>query len=628
MYKKITSLVLTVAIFGQHLLAAGPTLPNASNFWDETSVTNLSISDTGFQQYTDANGRAVYGLGGSLTLKRRTQAPKQWFHFQPPGIKASCSGVSFQGMFGTIADLDELSQQFEEAGESVAWGILVGIIYSLPGIGEIFQKLDEWAKKIQAMLADSCNAGISIGKAFGDTAVNAAGDSAKSAWDKTMWAGADKDMKDASAVITETLDCGSEMWQNIGTGADCSATKGKIKNTLGGSFLSSPSIITSVLLKNYINHNKEWPTTITNGKSGQIAWSQIDTITAPLAGEIALVAMITASVGDVTVDRTNAAKIISFIDRMDDANVTSENKKLLLDQATEAIKKTREGAQVSEGKIDVAELVGFFINGSTPLTTPIDPPAAPTTTGTTSTTGTPPPLSVPSTQVQITNRILDAISLPMVHFYAQADAGANKANLVALAVGKRYTSNAKSGNDAISTTITDYIKDYPGIKPMALNMKSCYLDNDASSCASARGALIDSDLVRYYAKVYRNTRSIADRNVLGDRYLSFVEHQMAYAIYYKIIEYIGEMTSDFKTHVPVDPSAISGTNISKNLQQIPDNSGNAKVKIVENLKSLKTLYKKALDERFKNDKLSQGEISRSFKAQDRENLKKAFNTNG
>jgi hypothetical protein len=73
--------------------------------------------------------------------------PEPIVNVSPPKISAGCGGLSIKGMFGSIIGLDRLEQMLKNAGASFAWGIAVGLIYSLPGIGAAFKMINNWAKK-------------------------------------------------------------------------------------------------------------------------------------------------------------------------------------------------------------------------------------------------------------------------------------------------------------------------------------------------------------------------------------------------------------------------------------------------------------------------------------------------
>lgn len=88
--------------------------------------------------------------------------PEPIFNVSPPQISAGCNGLSIKGMFASIISLTQMEEQLKNAGASIAWGIVVGLIYSLPGIGAAFRMIDTWAKKIQQLLANACQMGQQI----------------------------------------------------------------------------------------------------------------------------------------------------------------------------------------------------------------------------------------------------------------------------------------------------------------------------------------------------------------------------------------------------------------------------------------------------------------------------------
>jgi len=109
------------------------------------------------------------------------------WHVSPPSIGASCSGFNLQGLFVSILGWDRISKMLKSAGASFAWGIVVGLIYSLPGIFSAFKMINAWAKKIMQLLQNACK----IGQNFGNKLANGGpldfGQKEMfSGWDKTM----------------------------------------------------------------------------------------------------------------------------------------------------------------------------------------------------------------------------------------------------------------------------------------------------------------------------------------------------------------------------------------------------------------------------------------------------------
>lgn len=86
-------------------------------------------------------------------------------------MSADCSGASIKEMYASLLDLDEIKSQLEEGGSQLAWGIMLALVSSLPVIGDVFMKLQKWARMIQKLLQDAC--------AIGQALVNDSGLAAK-----------------------------------------------------------------------------------------------------------------------------------------------------------------------------------------------------------------------------------------------------------------------------------------------------------------------------------------------------------------------------------------------------------------------------------------------------------------
>lgn len=89
------------------------------------------------------------------------------FNINPPQATLSCAGGDFNaGMIGML-NLNALKNMLTQAGTSLAWGIMIGLVYSLPGIGDAFQKLNEWAREWQRLGANACLIGTELGAKIG-----------------------------------------------------------------------------------------------------------------------------------------------------------------------------------------------------------------------------------------------------------------------------------------------------------------------------------------------------------------------------------------------------------------------------------------------------------------------------
>jgi hypothetical protein len=125
-----------------------------------------------------------YNLGPNISIKRKRPNFRLWWNVKAPKISANCSEIKLEGMFGTLINLDDMKTQLQDSGKSVAWGIMVGLIYSLPGLSSVFNKINEWARKLQSLMSQGCNAGIQIGKALGDKGMKSITGKTGPEWDK------------------------------------------------------------------------------------------------------------------------------------------------------------------------------------------------------------------------------------------------------------------------------------------------------------------------------------------------------------------------------------------------------------------------------------------------------------
>jgi len=130
-----------------------------------TDIMDVAIGDLAtVNTYTEPNGTTNY-YSPSMSIRfDRPKVTGPLFAFTPPSLEAGCSGIDIKGMFMSLIGGDELEQLFSDAGTSVAWGIALGIIYSLPGVANAFKFINGWAKKLQQLLAAACGAGIEIGQ--------------------------------------------------------------------------------------------------------------------------------------------------------------------------------------------------------------------------------------------------------------------------------------------------------------------------------------------------------------------------------------------------------------------------------------------------------------------------------
>lgn len=144
------------------------TLTNANaSLWDKDSIFN-NVTDMSIA--TDPMSGATYVHGGGIEVRfKRTGNYPPIFSFGSPGFKASCRGISFDAGYAMFMNLERLGQQLSQAGASLAYGVLIGLVYTLPGVEQAFSKLNEWSSWLQNFLNDSCSIGQNFGRSLGGT---------------------------------------------------------------------------------------------------------------------------------------------------------------------------------------------------------------------------------------------------------------------------------------------------------------------------------------------------------------------------------------------------------------------------------------------------------------------------
>lgn len=142
---------------------------SAGNYWDDildNSLMNVTPGGVIFEKDSSGNvmnttfhtGSFSFRFGGAFNY------PEPIINLSAPKLSAGCGGLSVKGMFASVIGLDRFEEMLKNAGASLAWGIAVGLIYSLPGIGAAFRMIESWASKIQQLLANACQSGMAIGR--------------------------------------------------------------------------------------------------------------------------------------------------------------------------------------------------------------------------------------------------------------------------------------------------------------------------------------------------------------------------------------------------------------------------------------------------------------------------------
>lgn len=167
--KRTFNLSMASLIGFQSTALASSAAGSVSNYWDnvlENSLMNVTPGGRIVEKDSSGNVKNTTFHTGSFSFKfgGAFNYPEPIITLSPPKMSAGCGGLSVKGMFASVIGLDRFEEMLKNAGASLAWGIAVGLIYSLPGIGAAFRMIESWASKIQQLLANACQSGMAIGK--------------------------------------------------------------------------------------------------------------------------------------------------------------------------------------------------------------------------------------------------------------------------------------------------------------------------------------------------------------------------------------------------------------------------------------------------------------------------------
>lgn len=150
-FKKIIALLLIIPILFQQVAWA-------------SSLKDIIIDvNTSAGSWQSPSTGTKYHYGGSYEFTFKGQSKFQpWVVADEPEIKIGCNGVSLKGGFLGLLGLNEIKDQLKDSGASLAWGVLLALQFTMPGIFQIFTKIREWATVIQRLLQNSCQIGTML----------------------------------------------------------------------------------------------------------------------------------------------------------------------------------------------------------------------------------------------------------------------------------------------------------------------------------------------------------------------------------------------------------------------------------------------------------------------------------
>jgi len=166
----------------------------------------INTANTKASQWTSpVTGEHYYYSGSYNFTFKTTKSYAPWLNVGAPGLSVGCAGISLKGGFLSLLGLNEIKDQLANAGAQLAWGVMIGLVYSMPGIGDVFMKIQKWARAIQKLLANMCNIGQKLGEAFAKNLYNS--DTAKQ--DAQSW------INNKMSGVTGALDNLSKWTDNL-----------------------------------------------------------------------------------------------------------------------------------------------------------------------------------------------------------------------------------------------------------------------------------------------------------------------------------------------------------------------------------------------------------------------------
>jgi len=169
MFNKIVSIFMIIVVLSVTSIPSSPFIGVANagiesdmeGFLDEMNVmSNIQMSGA-----FEAGGRNIYS-GGSMSMRIDTSTPPI-MTFQPPSLRISCSGLDFNAGLISVLNLDMIQNLLEQGGTSLAWGLLVGLAYSLPTVSNVFEKIQKYTRWLQQLQGNACQIGKNLGASLG-----------------------------------------------------------------------------------------------------------------------------------------------------------------------------------------------------------------------------------------------------------------------------------------------------------------------------------------------------------------------------------------------------------------------------------------------------------------------------
>lgn len=163
--KRIAALLMAYVIFVTSTITAYAGLDSDVSGYMNSIGVMTNITSGGTYKTSDR----TYMSGGSMQMRMKKTTIPPVVTFQQPQLRVSCSGLDFNAGLISILNLDLIEKLLQQSGTSLAWGILVGLSYSLPGISNVFEQVQKYTRLLQALEGDACAIGTQLGQKLGES---------------------------------------------------------------------------------------------------------------------------------------------------------------------------------------------------------------------------------------------------------------------------------------------------------------------------------------------------------------------------------------------------------------------------------------------------------------------------
>lgn len=160
MRKKITASIITASLLLQPISSFA-----TANIWDSNSILKNRTS-SGIA--TDPASGTTYYRGGGIEVRfKRSGTFPPIFQLGAPSIKGDCASLSLDMGYAALINLQQLGKQLSQVGSSIVWGIVVGMVYTMPGINQAFKTINEWSDWLQRYMQNACSGSKAAGARLG-----------------------------------------------------------------------------------------------------------------------------------------------------------------------------------------------------------------------------------------------------------------------------------------------------------------------------------------------------------------------------------------------------------------------------------------------------------------------------